>query len=133
MTADTYPSLQFNVRMTNCTTLDPFSSHFQRPGLAITFVVPPWFHSDGASIPRWSRWAIPKWGPHTWAAILHDWLYRQARLGRPECTRAEADRYLRVKSIRDGMRWHTAWLMWAAVRIGGAKHWRQPDLAAGEA
>lgn len=30
------------------------------------------FLSDGASIPKWLSWLIPRWGKHGQAAVLHD-------------------------------------------------------------
>lgn len=36
--------------------------------------VTPGFVTDGASVPRWARWAIETWGRVSFAAILHDYL-----------------------------------------------------------
>jgi hypothetical protein len=37
-------------------------------------VVPRGFITDGASIPRWARWAIESWGRVAFASILHDYM-----------------------------------------------------------
>src|SRR5881409_691058 len=42
-----------------------------------TFVVPAGTKTDFASVPRVFVWFIPKYGPYTKAAILHDYLWRE--------------------------------------------------------
>jgi len=36
--------------------------------------IPAGFLSDGASVPWWARWALPKRGIYVFAAYLHDYL-----------------------------------------------------------
>lgn len=40
-----------------------------------TICVPAGFLSNGATIPRFLWWLIPRWGKYSQAAILHDYLY----------------------------------------------------------
>lgn len=76
-----------------------------------SFVVPPGFRTDFASIPRLVVWLIPRYGIYTRAAILHDFLCST----RP-VSRADADGLFR-RSMRElGVSVPRRWMMWAGVR-----------------
>ena len=52
-------------------------------------------------------------------AILHDSLYTDRIFSRGLC-----DWYFRDAMIRDGVPLWLAWIMWAAVRVGGGGHFK---------
>jgi hypothetical protein len=80
-----------------------------------TFVVPPGFRTDFASVPRLFVWLLPKYGRYTRAAILHDFLCDEAREGRID--RDDADGLFR-RSMRElGVSFLRRWIMWAAVAV----------------
>lgn len=57
------------------------------------------------------------------AAVVHDFLYSTH-----EVDRATADAVLREASACTGVAAWRRWLMWAGVRLGGARHW-DPEAA----
>lgn len=78
--------------------------------------VPAGFTTDFASIPRlfWSVIGHPA-GRYAQAAVLHDSLYRTRSV-----TRARADAlFMEAMAVLGVPAWQR-WLMWAAVRVGGA-------------
>ncbi|MBF6174235.1 DUF1353 domain-containing protein [Nocardia blacklockiae] len=77
------------------------------------FVVPEGFRTDFASVPRALVWLIPRYGVFTKAAILHDYLCRDA-----EVSRADADGLFRRALHEEGVSLPQRWMMWAAVRLG---------------
>ena len=81
-------------------------------------VVPPGFVTDLASTPRifWSL--LPPFGPHSRAAVVHDWLYQVQTT-----TRLEADRIFLTALREDGVPY--ARLLYWAVRLGGWLPWRR--------
>jgi len=82
--------------------------------------IPAGFETDFASIPRFFRViASPATGKHRMAAILHDSLYTDRIFSRGLC-----DWYFRDAMIRDGVPRWLAWIMWAAVRVGGGGHFK---------
>jgi hypothetical protein len=81
-------------------------------------VVPPEFRTDLASVPRGFRWVTSSDAESGRAAIYHDWLYAEG-----DVTRREADRRFREHLRLGGVRAHTRWMMWAAVRVGGWVGW----------
>ena len=84
------------------------------------WTVPPRFRTDFASVPRVVTWLIPRYGRYTKAAILHDYLC-DVEVRRETITRADADGVFR-RALRElGVAFLRRWLMWAAVRLGGAK------------
>lgn len=92
------------------------------------FEVPEGMKTDFASVPRVFVWFLPRYGRYTKAAILHDYLWRNAvRTG--ELTLAEADGLFRRAMWELGVPFLRRWLMWGAVRIGaltkpgGRKGW----------
>ncbi|CAL9377309.1 DUF1353 domain-containing protein [Streptomyces sp. enrichment culture] len=79
-----------------------------------TFTVPVGFRTDFASVPTVFVWLIPRYGVYTKAAIVHDYLCREAPV-----SRAEADGVFR-RALRElGVSLLRRWIMWAAVRAGG--------------
>nr|WP_221333727.1 DUF1353 domain-containing protein [Nocardia transvalensis] len=77
------------------------------------FVVPAGFRTDFASVPRALVWLVPRYGVFTKAAILHDYLSRDA-----DVTRADADGLFRRALHEEGVSVPQRWMMWAAVRLG---------------
>lgn len=106
---------------------EPFSYAlgFKESGLLIT--APAGFATDGATIPRpfWS--VFTPLGVLLRAAITHDFLYTCLSNGTPHPlapTRAAADKVLREAAIVAGLSKPSAWIVWASVRIFGAKNAR---------
>lgn len=77
------------------------------------FTVPVGFHTDFASVPRWARSIVSETGVHTRAAVLHDYLGRQA-----DISQSDADGIFRRVLREAGVGFFLRWLMWAAVRFG---------------
>ena len=85
-----------------------------------TFTIPAGYESSGYSCPRF-LWGIlsPAIDPNSLvASIIHDWLYENHVL-----TRAQADKYFRMKLIEDGFPWWKAELSYLGVRVFGGRHW----------
>lgn len=79
--------------------------------------VPAGFSSDLASVPWWAQRLYPPDDPaYLCAAIVHDYLYRHQIV-----SRALADAIFR--DLITGRR-SRAWVMYAAVRLGGRKSYR---------
>ncbi len=85
------------------------------------FVVPHDFATDLASIPRWATGLVPKLGHHLQAAVAHDYAYENDIEG---MTKAEADRMFYEGMLESGVRRTRAWLMYAAVKLGGKGRWK---------
>lgn len=83
-----------------------------------TLAIPVGVRTDLASVPWWGRWVVPTSGPYVRAAVAHDYLYFWEL---PGWTRREADALLRDVAIQDETPKAQAWLIWAAVRIGGRR------------
>jgi hypothetical protein len=92
------------------------------------FEVPEGLETDFASVPRVFVWFLPRYGRYTKAAILHDYLWRDA-VPAGELTLAAADGIFRRAMWELGVPFLRRWLMWGAVRIGaltkpgGRKGW----------
>jgi hypothetical protein len=92
------------------------------------FEVPVKMRTDFASVPRVFVWFLPKYGRYTKAAILHDYLWRDA-VPAGALTLAEADGIFRRAMWELGVPFLRRWMMWGAVRIGalrkpgGTKRW----------
>jgi hypothetical protein len=92
------------------------------------FEVPEGLETDFASVPRVFVWFLPRYGRYTKAAILHDYLWRDA-VPAGELTLAAADGIFRRAMWELGVPFLRRWMMWGAVRIGalvkpgGRKHW----------
>ncbi len=85
--------------------------------------VPAGFRTDLASIPRLARSLIPQNGRHRRAAVVHDYIYREA--GRHTWTRKEADKCFLEAMKVDGVPKLRALTMYSAVRIGGWRTWNK--------
>lgn len=86
------------------------------------FMVPKGFVTDFASVPRVVAWLIPRYGRWTPAAILHDYLWSEARAGR--FNKPDADGIFNQALRELGVPFLRRWLMWTAVRwAGGPKTW----------
>jgi hypothetical protein len=81
--------------------------------------VPAGFVTDFASVPRALWILIPPQGRHSFAAVVHDWLYQSQQL-----TRREADRLFRLSLRATGSGNCKAWAMYLGVRLGGWVAWR---------
>lgn len=101
-------------------------------------LAPAGFVTDLASIPRWCWIILPPNGPWVKAAIIHDFLYAtkgsgqwKRRLdGRTRAdayTRAEADGVFREALQNRGVGPIRCFILWAAVRLGGAGGWGKDD------
>jgi hypothetical protein len=92
------------------------------------YEVPEGMETDFASVPRVFVWFLPRYGRYTKAAILHDYLWREA-VPAGELTLAEADGIFRRAMWELGVPFLRRWLMWGAVRVGalikpgGRKGW----------
>ena len=65
-------------------------------------------------------------GYGNYAATVHDWLYLTG-----EVSRKEADLVLYRALRAEGVARWRAWLMWAGVRIGGAKQYNSTPTSSG--
>lgn len=86
------------------------------------FVVPRGFVWDGCSIPGIVRGVIgtPYDGPQRDAGLLHDYLYETWKV-----TRKDADELFYRQLLDDGASRAKAYLMWSAVRLFAAGHYKQ--------
>jgi len=81
-------------------------------------VVPEGFTTDFASVPR-IFWAfIAPWGRHTYAAVVHDYLYWVQSL-----PRFMADRIFLMGMRDSGVPFLQRWIMWGCVRVFGWIAW----------
>lgn len=90
------------------------------------FSVPAGFVTDYASVPQPLQWVVPKIGPHSVPAVVHDYLYWDQT-----CTREEADKILYATMEEYGAYLHTRLLVYFAVRAGAG--WAWADSAAEKA
>lgn len=81
--------------------------------------VPADFFTNGASIPRfwWRLIGPPMSGRYREAAVVHDFLWEEARKGRVSYGFANA--VFREAMEMLGVAWWRRWVMWAAVSING--------------
>lgn len=84
-----------------------------RVGCMILIVVPRYYLTDLASIPRWARWLISKTDQHIRASIVHDWLCETKVI-----SRAAADGLFMDLLRADGLTGWKVWAMYFAVRAG---------------
>lgn len=93
------------------------------------FTVPSGFLSDGASIPQLAESIIgDPLGEYLEEAVVHDYLYSSDNNTTPPITRSEADLVLKELMYNKG---HSFWKIqafYAAVRLGGAKHFKRPQI-----
>jgi len=96
-----------------------------------TIIVPAGFITDFASIKvlhnafLFVLFALVS-GYGNYAATVHDWLYFGGQVSRKEAD-AVLYRALRAEGVA---RWR-AWLFWAGVRLGGAKHYTKTPTRSG--
>jgi hypothetical protein len=96
-----------------------------------TIIVPAGFVTDFASIKvlhnafLFVLFALVS-GYGNYAATVHDWLYFGGQVSRKEAD-AVLYRALRAEGVA---RWR-AWLFWAGVRLGGAKHYTKTPTRSG--
>lgn len=91
------------------------------------FEVPTGTITDLASIPRILRRhrSFDPQGPSRRPAVGHDLAYATGKLGGRELTRAEADRFLYVALLSEGVSRALAWSFYAGVRVGGWVPWNR--------
>lgn len=85
--------------------------------------IPKGFEFDGASIPIWIKPLVSlldPWERHEQPAAVHDLLY-----GIQLASRFQADAFFRELMQDAGVPWVPRLLIYAAVRVGGGKAWRQ--------
>jgi hypothetical protein len=76
------------------------------------WMAPAGFKTDGPSVPRFLRWAVPARERTIWAGIIHDYLIRYSKV-----SDREADRIF-YEALRDsGVNVVEACYMWAGVRV----------------
>ncbi len=74
--------------------------------------------TDLVSVPTFLRWLVGRYGVHTPAALIHDWLIPTPSDPHvPEMTDPLADRYFRFMLKDLGVRVIRRWLMWTAVAM----------------
>lgn len=84
-------------------------------------IVPVGYRTDLASVPRLAWRIVPR--DHVQArrpAVVHDFIYTNLT---HRFTKREADRIFHAALLEEGMNKALAWLMLAAVRIGGRGNW----------
>lgn len=86
----------------------------------VTYEVTKGFVFDGASIPSYLRWLIPKNGMKLYAACLHDYFYRY----KPVC-RKEADRAFLAILLEKGEEEWKSYLMYYTLRAFGWIAWQR--------
>ncbi len=80
------------------------------------------YKTDGASVPRWLQFLIPRFGRALPAAIVHDMRYDPPCRGR-WMTRRTADREFRTNLKTLGVMLHRRWLAWAGLSLFGWYAW----------
>jgi len=95
---------------------------FQSSLINARLLVEAGFETDLASVPRWARSIVGKGDLSAKAAVVHDALY----VWRP-CARRLADAIMFEASLAAGEPAWRAFIMWSAVRVGGAKPWRETE------
>lgn len=96
---------------------------FDSEVLGRVVTVPAGFVTDFASVPRILGIYDLEGGRCNKAAVIHDWLYSVQCVDRETC-----DKVLREAIRASGYSAITAGLFYAAVRLGGASHWTQPNV-----
>ncbi|MGV6475017.1 DUF1353 domain-containing protein [Azotobacter vinelandii] len=92
-----------------------------RDRLRRLLVVPVGYRTDLASVPRLAWRIVPRdHGQARRPAVVHDYLYTHQT---HRFSKAEADRIFYEALREEGMSDLLAWLMYAAVRIGGRGNW----------
>lgn len=98
-------------------------SYLTRAGRRI--IVPAFYVTDFASVPRCLWWLLPPWGRYLHAALIHDRLYQQHNSGTATgLRRIEADRIFREVMVAAGVKPWMRWALYVGVRAGGWLYWR---------
>ncbi|MBW3614389.1 MAG: DUF1353 domain-containing protein [Actinobacteria bacterium] len=93
-----------------------------------TYTIPRGMCTDFASVPRPVVWYLPRYGPYTLAAILHDHLWRELAAN-ALLPYSDADGIFRRAMRELDVPFFHRWVMWAAVRWaalvkpGGREGW----------
>lgn len=90
------------------------SALFARCGLESPIIVPSFFSTDFASVPRPLWNLFPPDGSYTPAAVVHDWLYRKTVFPRSLC-----DAVFLEAMKACGTTWAERTVMYLAVRLCG--------------
>jgi uncharacterized protein DUF1353 len=103
-------------------------SSYQYTTLAnVVILVPEGFRTDEVSAPQatWSFVGMPPDGYYRAAGVVHDYIYSlNGKLPTITYTRQQCDQILVEILSRLGMSWLKKKLVYLAVRIGGASHWK---------
>ena len=91
------------------------------PYTSISFDIPKGFKTDLASLPGFVRVFNPTNGHHLQAAIVHDYVYRNASLG---VTKREGDRMFYDGMVYKGTPVYRAKYMYAGVRVFGKSSYK---------
>ena len=89
----------------------------------LLYTVPDGFETDFCSVPKVPFVYLLAGGIGAKAGVLHDWTYSREYDG-PAIERARADDVLYAGLLACGVSTWRAWLMFRAVRMFGAEHWR---------
>jgi hypothetical protein len=91
----------------------------------IKLIVPAGFVSDLASIPFGFRWLLPRKGPWSHAAIVHDYLYLTGRVNEWVLTQQDADRImLAMMRHNPHVPRRKALAIYIGLRLGGFAAWQ---------
>ena len=104
---------------TRLPTVWELQAHYVRNGV----VVPLGFKWDGASVPKYARSILPRWGDYSGAALVHDYMYST------ECIeikdRSKADKIFLNNMKEDGVSYIRRKLMYYAVRLFGSSFFKE--------
>lgn len=95
--------------------------------LGTSVTVPTGFITDFASVPRALGLYDLEGGRCNKAAVVHDYLYSAGSAGLLPVDRSTADNVLAEAILASGYGLATASIFYAAVRFGGASHWKAPN------
>lgn len=100
--------------------------------LLCQIIAPTGFLTDFASVPRIVCAYLMFGGKGKRAAVIHDLLYSGQKLlvnGEVRAlTREECDAVFKEALLASGYSHFTAWSMYAGVRLGGASHFKGPNV-----
>lgn len=90
-------------------------------------IVPRGFDTDFASIPR-AVWAVyDPMGVYKLAAVIHDFLYYEHKIGDEPLSRAQADAIFLEAMESTKVGWLTRKIIYSAVRSFGWAYWNKRD------
>ncbi len=82
--------------------------------LVLGYLVPKDVEFNGASVPKWLQWLIPRDGSLLYASFIHDWMYRNAI-----DTKQIADKLFYHVAINTGVNKVLAYLAYIGVKYVG--------------